>query len=81
MGTRVAIKSAHVGDFLKCFSRDSAGNWTCLEACEIVLPGGRVQVAADTQFKAGTKFMDVDIAEMLDQEYRKASQAAASPRA
>jgi 6-phosphogluconate dehydrogenase len=70
-----------VGDFLKCFSRESAGNWTCRRACEIELPSGRIQVAVNTRFTAGTKFMDVDIAEMLDQEYRKASQAAASARA
>ena len=57
-------------DFIKCFRRDSAGHWTCTEPCEIDLPGGRVQVSVGTTFTAGTRFMDVDIAELLEQQYR-----------
>jgi hypothetical protein len=40
-----------------------------MTACEIDLPGGRIQVAAGTGFAAGTRFMDVDIAELLDEMY------------
>ena len=58
-------------DFIKCFRRDSAGHWTCTLPCEIDLPGGRIQVAAGTVFTAGTLFMDVDIAELLDDEHEK----------
>lgn len=43
----------------------------CIKACEIDLPGGRVQVAPGTRFTAGTRFMDVDIAELLDEEYKR----------
>jgi hypothetical protein len=41
----------------------------CVAACQVDLPGGRVQVAAGTRFAVGTRFMDVDIAELLDREY------------
>jgi hypothetical protein len=58
-----------VTDFIRCFRRDSAGHWTCIKPCEIDLPGGRIQVAAGTRFTAGTRFMDVDIAKLLDEMY------------
>ena len=62
-----------VRDFINCFRRDSAGRWICVEPCEIDLPGGRIQVAADTVFTAGTLFMDVDVAELLDAQYEKST--------
>jgi hypothetical protein len=58
-----------VKDFIRYFRRDSAGHWTCIAPCEIDLPAGRVQVAVGTRFTAGTRFMDVDIAELLDGGY------------
>jgi hypothetical protein len=58
-----------VKDFIQCFRRDSAGHWECIESCEIDLLGGRIQVSVGTRFAVGTRFMDVDIAELLDQEY------------
>lgn len=61
--------------FIHCFVRESAGHWACIEACQIELPGGRVQVSAGTRFAAGTKFMDVDIAGLLDAEYKRARPA------
>lgn len=61
-------------DFIRCFHRDSDGHWTCIEPCQIELPGGRIQVASGTRFTAGTRFMDVDIAELLDREYDKNGQ-------
>lgn len=54
---------------IRCFRRDSAGHWTCVKPCEIELPGGRVQVAEGTRFTTGTRFMGVDIAELLDGTY------------
>jgi hypothetical protein len=54
---------------IHCFRRESAGHWTCLEACELVLPSGRIQVAAGTTFTRGTRFMDVDIAALLELEH------------
>jgi len=40
-----------------------------MKPCEIDLPGGRIQVATETRFTAGTQFMDVDIAKLLDELY------------
>jgi len=37
-------------NFIHCFRRESADHWTCLEACELVLPSGRIPVAAGTIF-------------------------------
>ena len=59
-------------DFIKSFQRDSEGHWTCTAPCQIELAGGRIQVAVGTRFTAGTRFMDVDIAGLLDAEYEKA---------
>ena len=58
-------------DFIKCFRRDSAGRWRCLQPCEVELAGGRIQVAVDTVFTKGTLFMDVDIADLLDRQYEE----------
>jgi len=57
--------------FIKCFRRDSPGHWTCIQPCEVALAGRRVQVAEGSVFTAGTLFMDVDIAELLEQEYAR----------
>ena len=58
-------------NFIQCFIRESEGNWTCIEACEIALAGGRIQFSVGAQFAGGTKFMDVDVAALLDREYLK----------
>jgi hypothetical protein len=60
-----------MGDFIKRFERSSAGHWTCIEPCEIALPAGRIQVALGAHFTRGTRFMDVDIAELLDTEHAR----------
>jgi hypothetical protein len=57
--------------FIKCFRRDSRGHWTCIAPCQIELAAGRIQVSAGTTFTAGTRFMDVDIVEMLEKEYQR----------
>jgi hypothetical protein len=54
-----------------CFSREAPGQWTCVTPCQIELTGGRIQVALGTRFTAGTRFMDVDIAGLLDKEYEE----------
>ena len=35
------------------------------------LPEGRIQATPGTRFVLGTKFMNVDIARLLDQEYSR----------
>jgi hypothetical protein len=66
-----------VKDFIHCFRRDSAGHWVCIKPCEIDLRGGRIQVSIGTRFTSGTRFMDVDIAELLDHEYDNGGHPAA----
>jgi len=56
-------------EFGRHFSRDAAGRWVCVEACEIQLPAGRIQFAPGTTLVRGAGFMDVDIAELLDAQY------------
>jgi len=67
--TVTATRFTPVKKLIRCFHRDSAGHWTCIESCEIDLPGGRIQVAEGTRFTAGTRFMEVDIAELLEGSY------------
>ena len=57
--------------FIKHFRRKDAGIWECFEAATLMLPEGRVQVAAGTVFTKGTSFMGIDMAELLDAEHKK----------
>lgn len=57
--------------FIKHFRREGAGVWVCVEAATLDLPQGRVQVAAGTRFTLGTTFMNVELAKLLDDEYRR----------
>jgi hypothetical protein len=57
-------------EFSKCFRRESPGVWTCVMPAMLQLPEGRVQVASGTRLKAGTKFMNVDVAALLDEYAR-----------
>jgi hypothetical protein len=38
----------------------------CVKPTELVLPGGRIQVASGTRFTPGTRFMGVDLARLLE---------------
>lgn len=51
------------------FVRDGLGRWTCIEPASIELPSGHIEVAPGTRLVRGTKFMGVDLAELLDREY------------
>ena len=55
--------------FIKHFVRDQYGAWRCIEPAELELPEGRIQVTPGTVFTRGTKFMNVDLAELLDKLY------------
>jgi hypothetical protein len=52
--------------FLKCFERDSAGVWHCIERASVDLPGGRIEVTPGSAFVRGSKFMNVDVAQLLE---------------
>lgn len=58
-------------NILKHFRRDAFGLWTCIEPVELTLGQGRIQVTKGSRFARGTKFMDVDLAAILDTEYER----------
>ena len=45
--------------------------WICVEPATLELPQGRVQAAPGTRFTVGTKFMNIDVARLLDEEYSR----------
>lgn len=55
--------------FTRKFVRERDGVWMCVEAAELTLPAGRIQVAVGTRFTRGTRFMGVDVALLLDEHY------------
>lgn len=61
-------------EFIKHFRRDSAYSWSCLEPAELTLPSGRIQVTPGSRFVRGTKFMGVDLAELLEEAYQRRQQ-------
>jgi hypothetical protein len=56
--------------FIKCFVRDAEGQWRCIEHATLDLPQGRVQVVPGSVFLEGTRFMNVDLASLLEREFR-----------
>lgn len=63
-------------EFIKHFRREAAGVWVCTSPATLDLPQGRVQVAPGTRLTIGTRFMNVELARLLDEEYRRAGQTA-----
>ena len=59
--------------FIKHFRRDPLGIWVCVSEAELLLPQGRVQVTVGSRFAKGTKFMNVDLATLLEEQYWKQS--------
>lgn len=59
-------------EFIKNFVREPDGSWVCVSAAETQLDGGRVQVAPGTRFTRGTRFMGVDLAELLEAQLERA---------
>ena len=53
------------------FVREQDGVWTCIEAAELSTPAGRIQVTVGTRFTRGTRFMGVDIALLLEQQFEQ----------
>jgi hypothetical protein len=60
--------------FIKHFRREGAGVWVCVEPATLDLPQGRVQVTTGMRFTLGTTFMNVELARLLDDEYRRQHQ-------
>ena len=57
--------------FIKHFVREAPGIWTCIEPADLLLPQGRIQVTAGTRFTPGFKFMGVELARLLEEQYER----------
>jgi hypothetical protein len=53
------------------FVRDLFGSWLCIEAVDLELSEGRVQIAAGTRLTRGTAFKGVDLVRLLDEQWEK----------
>lgn len=60
--------------FIRHFVRQGNGVWVCTQSCTLESPVGRIQVATGTSVMRGVKFMNFDVAEALDAEYRRQEQ-------
>lgn len=56
--------------FIKHFRREG-DVWICVEPAELNLPQGRVQVTPGSRFTRGTKFMNIELAALLEEQYAK----------
>jgi len=65
------IRGQSMQQFIRHFRREGAGVWICVEPATLDTPQGRVQAAPGTRFVLGTKFMNVDLARLLDEEYSR----------
>lgn len=61
--------------FIQGFVREPTGAWRCVKASTLDLPTGRIQVAPGSVFMKGTRFMNIDLAELLETEWRKSGPA------
>jgi hypothetical protein len=64
---------AKIEGWIRHFRRDRAGVWVCLESVTLDLPEGRVQVTPGSRFTIGTKFMNIELARMLDEAFSGAA--------
>jgi hypothetical protein len=53
------------------FVRDLFGSWLCIEAVDLDLPAGRVQVAPGTRLTRGTTFVGIDLVRLLDEQWEQ----------
>ena len=60
--------------FIKHFVRERQGVWSCVEAAEVHLPLGRIQVSPGTRFTLGSTFMGVEVAQLLEEQYEAEQQ-------
>lgn len=60
-------------NFIKHFRRLGQGVWVCVEPATLELPQGRIQVTPGSQFTTGTRFMNVELARLLDDQYERTS--------
>ena len=63
-----AQREIAVQNLEKSFVREQDGAWRCVEAAELDLSSGRIQIAVGARFTPGTRFMGVDIARLLEEK-------------
>ena len=56
--------------FIKHFRREGVGVWVCVIPATLDLPDGRIQVAPGTVLTLGTRFMNVEVAALLEEHYQ-----------
>jgi len=67
-------------NFYNCFVREPDGAWRCIEATELHFPEGRVQVTPGTVLGRGSRFMNVDLKQILEGHYeREQGRAGSTP--
>lgn len=59
--------------YLHYFRREGWGIWTCVEYVRLELAEGEIEVARGTSLVAGTKYMGIDLAMLLEAERARAS--------
>jgi hypothetical protein len=52
--------------FVQAFRRNADGSWTCTAPATLEGPTGRIQVTPGSTFFPGTRFMNVDLAILLE---------------
>lgn len=57
--------------FIRYFRRETGGIWVCVEPATLDLPQGRIQVPEGQRFTIGMKFMNVELARLLDEAYSR----------
>ena len=66
-------KGAVLEQFIRYFRRETGGIWVCVEAATLDLPNGRVQVSEGQRFTIGMKYMNVELARILDEAHSRVS--------
>lgn len=66
-------------NYIQHFRRESGGIWVCVEAVTLDLPKGRIQVSEGQRFSVGAKFMNVELARLLDEAYSRMRKSGPGP--
>lgn len=58
-----------LAEFINAFRREEGGAWLCVKPAVLDLPHGPIHVAPGTRLTSGTKFMNVDLVNLLEAQY------------
>jgi hypothetical protein len=65
--------------FFRAFRRNADGSWTCIEPATYEGRQGRIQVNPGSIFRHGERFMNVDVAGLLEEQSATARAETESP--